>query len=236
MPVLLEVVLDQTYAGQQIINRWTYMGTGTPSGVSMSYALTHALGAIWDTEVEPDAYPVGGLMWKLALIQSTSVVFNSITIKDVYSAVDFYSTLFVNALTGQATGQGMSPIVAYGFFTNRVRADIRRATKRFTGVSESDVDGLGIIAAGRAAGLTSLAGEMTQVQDYLLGGNALSFAPCVVSKERYNPDTGLADPAGRAYRYYETFAEQDDHIAEGIFWDWYPEVRSQTSRQYGKGR
>ena len=235
MAILLEVVLDQSYAGQQIINRWNYLGSGVPSGVSMSYALTQALGAIWDTTLEPDAYPAGGLMKKLAQVQVVPVTFNSITVKDVYSDVDFYSTLFVNALVGASAGQGMSPVLAFGFFTNRVRADIRRATKRFTGVSETDVDALGIISAGKATDLTTLAQEMSQVQDYLLNGNALSFSPCVVSKERYDPDTQDADPAGRAYRYYPV-GEAFDHIAEGIFWDWYPEVRSQTSRQYGKGR
>jgi hypothetical protein len=234
--ILLEVVLDQTYAGQACINRWNYLGTGNPASVTMSFALANALGAIYDTVAEPDEYPPGKLMWKLALMQHTGVTFNSLTVKDVYSATDFFSVLFVPNLLGQAAGgQGMSPIDAYGFYTNRVRSDIKRATKRFAGVNEAAVDSLGLIAVGFEDELTAVAHEMTVVKDYDDGGNLLSFAPCVVKRIAY--PTSIAPDGGQRQAYkYRTEETQFDYIAEGITWDFYPQVRSQTSRQYGKGR
>jgi hypothetical protein len=236
MPDVMEVVLDQTYAGQQIINRWNYLANGTPAAVSFSFALTSALGAIFDEVAVPPGYPPTGLMQLIAAIQNTGVTFNSLTVKNVYSVTDFYSTLFVNSLVGARTGEGNSPAVAFGFFTNRVRSDIRRATKRFTGVSEGESGALGVIVAGASTMLTTLADAMSDVLEYDDEGNNLTFTPCVVSKQRYNSDTQLADAEGNAYRYYPTESEQLEHVADSIFWDWYPQVRTQTSRQYGKGR
>lgn len=233
---VMEVVLDQTYAGQQIINRWNYLAAGTPAAVSFSFALTFALGAIFDEVAVPPGYPAAGLMKLIAAIQNTGVTFNSLTVKNVYSVTDFYSTLFVNSLVGARTGDGLSPTQAFGFFTNRVRSDIRRATKRIVGVSEGESGALGIIVAGAATMLTDLANAMSDILEYDDEGNTLTFTPCVVSKQRYNTDTQLADPEGTAYRYYPTEAEQLEHIADSVFWDWYPQVRTQTSRQYGKGR
>lgn len=236
MAILMEVVLEQVYAEQQVINRWNYLGTGNPTSVSMSYALAWALGAIYDTVPDPDEYPPTRLMWKLALMQDNGVTFNSLTVKDVYSATDFFSVLFVPNLIGQVTaGNGMSPVDAYGFYTNRVRSDIRRATKRFAGVNENSVDEAGMIAAGFNATLTAVAAEMTATQEYEDGANTLSFAPCVVKKEAY--DTSIAPNGGQRQAYrYRSEATQFDFIAENVAWDFYSSVRSQTSRQYGKGR
>lgn len=235
MPIM-EVVLDQTYAGQQIINRWNYLASGVPAAVSFSFGLVAALGAIFDELAVPPGYPPAMLMKLIAAIQTDGVTFNSLTVKNVYSVTDFYSTLFVNALIGTGAAEGSSPALAFGFFTNRVRADIRRATKRITGVPETSVDDLGIIAAGAAAGLNAVAAAMSDTLEYDDEGNILSYAPIVVSKERYNSETGLASAEGNAYRYYASEAVQLGHIAESVVWDWYPQVRTQTSRQYGKGR
>lgn len=233
---LMEVTLEQTYAGQECVNRWTYLASGTPAAVTFSFALVSALGAIFDEVAVPPGYPPTGLMQKIANCQNTGVSFQTLTCKDVYSAVDFFSVAFVNPLTGAQAGEGMSPINALGFRTNRVRADIRRATKRFVGVTETDAVALGVILpAFMTSDVIPLAEAMTDILEYDDSSNLLSFAPCVVKKQRYNSQTQLPDDEGNAYRYYPE-ADQFDLIATSVTWEPYDQVRSQVSRQYGRGR
>lgn len=230
---VMEVTLATTYQQQEFINRWNYVGSGVPASVSLSYALIYALGAVPTAGV----YPATGMMKRISEVVVTGTTFLDITVKDVYSNTDFYSTTFVTALNGARTGEGMPPFNALGFYTNRVRADIRRATKRFGGVSENDVASGGGLQAGMATPMSVLATAMGAVLTYDDEGNTLTFAPCVVSKEEYDPNPD--NPAAknhRAYRYYPTVTEQMSHVAQGIAWDYYSTVRSQTSRQYGKGR
>lgn len=234
---LMEVTLEQTYAGQEIVNRWNYLGSGIPAAVSFSFALVSALGAIFDEVAVPPGYPPTGLMALIAAAQHSGVSFQTVTCKDVYSATDFYSTVFINALVGAQAGDGMSPIVAYGFRTNRVRADIRRATKRFVGVPEGQVGSLGVIApAFVVSHLNPIATAMTDALEYDDEGNTLTFQPCVAKKERYNTVTQLPDPDGNAYRYFEDPEVQLDLLATSVTWEPYEQVRSQVSRQYGRGR
>jgi len=234
---LMEVTLEQTYAGQECVNRWNYLASGTPAAVTFSFALVSALGAVFDEVAVPPGYPPTGLMQKIANVQAAGVSFQTLTCKDVYSATDFFSVAFVNPLVGAQAGEGMSPIQAIGFRTNRVRSDIRRATKRFVGVSESDVGALGVIVpAFMTSDVIPLAEAMTDILEFDDSSNLLSFAPCVVKKQRYNTVTQLPDPDGNAYRYYPTFAEQEDLLATSVTWEPYDQVRSQVSRQYGRGR
>lgn len=233
---IMEVVLEQTYAGQQCINRWNYVASGSPASVTLSFALTSALGAIYDALAVPPAYPPTGLMRAIAAIQNQGVLFENITVKNLYSVTDFYSTPFINTLTGVDASAGASPFVAFGFYTNRVRTDVRRATKRFAGVSNQDTDDEGAINAAHAAVMTTVASIMSSNLTYIDEGNTLTFSPCVCGKEKYTvPDSPPEDPR-YAYRYYATEALQLQHTAQGIIWDWYQQVRSQTSRQYGRGR
>lgn len=230
MPIM-EVVLQQTYQAQNIINRWNYVASGTPAAVSLSFALTSAIGAIPDAGV----YPTDGLMKKLAAIQSANVSFTVVTVKNVYSQTDFYSTPFTTPLTGAHVGsEDMPPFVAFGFRTNRVRQDIHRATKRFVGVFEADNVG-GAVQSPIVPGLEAVSTAMSAVLTYDDEGNTLTFAPCVVSKEKYDPNP--EDPTRNhvAYRYYATEAVQMNHLAQGIVWQHYATLRSQTSRQFGRG-
>lgn len=230
MPVM-EVTLQQSYASQEIINRWTYLASGTPAAVSFSFALISAMGAIESGGV----YPAGGLMALLAACQSSQVSFVQIGARDVYSVTDFYETPFIVNLNGSRTGEPLSPINALGFRTNRTRTDIRRATKRFTGISENDVSSFGSLQGAFVTGQAApLGAKMSEVLEYDDEGNTLSFAPIVCGKEKYAVPG--SSPVRYAYRYYPTEEDQLDHIMESIAWDNYPEVRSQVSRQFGRGR
>lgn len=231
MPVM-EVVLQQTFHEQISINRWNYIASGIPASVSLSFALTSALGAIPDTGV----YPATGMMMRVAQIQSSNVAFNVITVKDVYSATDFYSTPFTTPLNGQlGSSDDMPPFVAYGFRTNRVRADIQRATKRFVGVLESG-NNAGAVQAAIVSALENLSTAMSAVVTYDDEGNTLTFAPCVVSKEKYDPNPNDPTRNHVAYRYYGTVTEQMNHVAQGVEWQHYATIRSQASRQFGRGQ
>lgn len=229
--MIYEVVLSQTYQGQNCVNRWNYVSSGTPAAVTGSFGLAFAFGAIPDVVT---GYPSGTIISQLAALQASSVTFIDLIVKAVYDPTDFYAAPFVETLVGGLTGDGLPPFNAYGFRTNRVRRDIRRATKRFVGVIEAN-QANGAVSGATITALNDLGALMGQALGYNDEGNTLTYVPTVVSKQRYDPDTGNASAEGRAYRYYPDEATQLEHIAQGIVWDTYSTVRSQASRQGGHG-
>lgn len=232
MAELLELTLVQTYYNQQIINRFNYVASGTPASVSYSFALTWAFGAIADGGV----YPATGICKLLAVLQSAQVSFTGVTTLNVYSDTDFYSTPFNPVLNGAITGQdGMSPTMAYGFRTSRVRRDIRRGQKRFVGATESSIGAGGTVDTA-GANLVALKNALGATLTYDDEGNTLTFQPAVVKKQRYEVDD---DPDRIAYRYIRPIDGGKDaqllDTATGFSWEAYPQVRTQRSRQYGVG-
>lgn len=228
---IMEVSLVQTYKQQNTINRWNYIASGAPAAVTYAFALASALGAIESAGV----YPTTGLMWKIALVQNTQVHFDELFVRNVHDDTEFYSVPFVETLDGQVTGsEGMPPFCSFGFRTNRTRLDVRRGTKRFVGVSEGDQSAGTLDTTLVTGALANLASEMADILEYDDEGNTLSFAPVVCQKERYEvPDS---DPARYAYRYYTDPAVQLAHTMQGILWEPYDTVRTQTSRQFGRGQ
>lgn len=227
---LMEIGLQQLSQGQECIMRWNYLATGTPAAVSFSFALTSAFGAIPDTGV----YPTGTVIDGIRALQDANVNFDEVVAKDVYSVTDFYGTTFVPALVGAQGGNTLGPVPAYGFRTNRTRLDIRRGTKRVTGVPSGAMGGDNVYVASTITLLSTLAAAMTETLTYDDEGNTLTFQPVIVGREKYLPDGN--EPPKYAYRYYPTFAEQSDHLMSSIIWDYYTTVRTQTSRQIGRGR
>lgn len=235
MPIY-EVALQMTYKGQQCINRWNYSMSGTPAAVTGSFALAFAFGAVYDTVAVPPGYPAGTILDALTYTMTDDGVFEQLTALNVYSVTDFYQTPFVPPYAGKATGEGMSPFTSVGYRTNVVRRDISRGTKRTTAVPEAFVGDGGTIDISGGSRAADVASRMTDVLTYDDEGNTLTFTPCVVSKQRYEVEVD-GEPTGRfAYRYYPTEAEQLEHIAAGVTWSPYANVRSQVSRQYGRGR
>jgi len=154
------------------------------------------------------------------------------TARAVYIDDDFYANpFFVNTFGGTGiAGSGLSPTTAYGFRSSRVKQSIGRGYKRFVGVPEGAVGGGGVIEADAKTLMGNLATVMGATLNYTDEGNALSFAPAIVSKEKYTTPSGKF-----AYRYYPSEVLQEPHTATGITWSFYPQTRSQTSRQYGRG-
>lgn len=225
---LYEVVLQQVYDGQECINRWNYVGSGTPAAVSPSFALLSAMGFIAG---ESDVFPTGTLFAQLRNLQGETLVYNEVIALNVYDPSDFYTTGFPSGTAGNdSTGGGAAPILAAGFRTNLVRRDIARGTKRFAGVVNGNIGAHGVLNTGYVAIMEAFTPYMDAVLTYDDEGNTLSFSPCVVKKLKYTTPSGK-----KAYKYYPTYTEQIALVAQGIHWETYNQIRSQTSRQVGKG-
>ena len=227
--MIYEVVHTQSYFGQSVINRWNYLSSGAAVGITGSGALLQALGFI-DAS---GALPAGKLGVAIQNIQAGNVLFENVQAKAIREApTDFMDYAYPTGLHGlNAATEGQSPVMAFGFKTNRVRTDIARGTKRFVGVPEGATEEGGVLTTAAAALAAIIATRMSETVSYSDGGSSLTFAPIVVQKEEY--ETPVTHK--RAYKYYDTIAEQLDHIAQGVVWDSYDQARSQTSRQYGHG-
>lgn len=232
MPIL-ELTLQSTFYNQEVINRWNYVSSGTPAAVSLSYALAYAFGTIYDLVAVPPGYPTGKPFEAIRNIQSSLVVYDQVTVVDMYSETDFYETPFIQAAAGARGGECLPPTAAVGFRTGRVRRDIRRGTKRFAGLPEADTSN-NTFAGPYQALLTTLASRMSAPLTYNDEGNTITFTPAILGRELYTPDP--LRPERKAYRPYATETLQMQHLAQGFAWDWYSGVRTQVSRQIGRGR
>lgn len=226
--MIYEVAVSGRYYNQKTVNRWNYLSTGTPTGVTGAFALLSAMGGIPTS----GAFTTETVFGRWQDIVSPAFTYVSVLVKAIREApTDFYDLAYATGVVGQGGGTGdMSPTAAFGFSTNRTRTDISRGTKRFAGVQESTVDAGGVIPSGTAGALALIAARMTDVLSYTDGGNSLTFAPVVCSKLKTIQDNGKP-----TYNYYDTIAEQLAHTMTGIVWSSYDTIRTQVSRQYGHG-
>jgi hypothetical protein len=233
MAILLELVLKGDDSFNETINRFNYVGTSTPDGTDNAAAIVQAFGCLLDGADYPTGLP---FMDILALLNVT-VSFQFVTARDVYSDTDFVEVPFITANNGRvSSGDPLPPFCTFGFRTNRVRMDIRRGTKRFSGVGENDQSSSGLLNATTQGRMVTVAAAMSAVLTQTLGSSAYTFTPCIAGKQRYDPATGDPSDTGSAYRYYPTYEEQSANLAIAPTWEIYETVRSQVSRQYGRGR
>lgn len=227
--MLYEVTLESQYFDQQIINRWNYLSSGSPVGVTGSFALLTAMGLIPASGSFP-AITVGSRIQEL---QVSNVIYVSALCKALYDdPTDFYDAGYPSGVIGHGGGiSPSSPTMAFGFKTNRVRTDIARGTKRLVGVDESTVGDGGIFSEGTLGAMDNIAAAMSADLSYTDGGSSLTFKPCILGKKKITHTDAPTE-----YKLYPTLSEQLDHIAVGIVWQSYRAVRTQVSRQYGHGR
>jgi len=227
--MLYQVTLRQTYFNQAVINVFHYNSAGTPAAVAGSFALAYAFGVIQDGE--PPIYPLNTVFDALRHLQNGSVTYDELEVAALYSDADFFIQPLIAGTTGLASsGDAASPVLSYGFYSNRVLRSVRRGFKRLAGVGEGWMGNGGVVAGDGISQTANVAAALGTVLPYDDLGNSLSFAPVVLSYEKYTTDSGKT-----AYRPYATLAEQLQHMATGILYTPYAEIRSQTSRQYGKG-
>ena len=225
---LMEAVLEQRYANQQVINRWNYLASGTPGGTTLSFGLLSAMGAL----PVSTTLPTGTVMGSIQALQSQAVQFVQMTVRAVYDDDDFYGSPFLLNTTGLhgGTSDSESPVMAFGFRSNRVKQSIRRGYKRFVGVTEDDTAALSVLASTVTTYLAAIKAAMDEVLSYDDEGSTLTYTPCIASKEEYTTPSGKT-----AYKYYATESAQAAHLAVGVTWEPYSQVRTQNSRQYGRG-
>lgn len=225
---LYEVVLQQQLNATVLINRWNYVSSGSPVGVTGAFALAVAFGA--NVSGSPPVIPVGTPLAGVQGVQAEDCIFVSLSSINVYDDDDFYTAAFPTGLFGGVTGASSSQILASGFRTNRVTRAVRRGFKRIGAVPAARVGEFGALTSPQLTAMATLAGEMSDTLNYTDGGNALSFVPTVVSKQPYTTPAG-----NQAYRYWPTLTEQLAHVAQGVTWEVYSTARGQQSRQLGRG-
>ena len=225
MAELMEAKVFSTFDGQQCVNTFHYLSTGTPAAVTRSFALTAAMGMI--SGLTPD---VGHLRRAWLDVSSTHMTLTESQIKAVYDVTDFYTLPLAPVFVGTIGGVPLPSFNAYALQTNRVRSDIRRGNRRFAGVSETHTNSFGELTVAGQALLDLLAVDMSNILTYDDEGNTLSFNPVVVSKEKYEPSPGKV-----AYRYYATEIEQAAELAVGVLWTAKSYVTTQVSRKRGRG-
>lgn len=226
---ILELTLSMSYAGQLAINRFHFVSSGTPSAVTKSFGLMGASGFL-TVSGSPLAFPSGTLAQTIRSVQTTGVQYISAYARNLYDPVDFYERPYPVPVYGAQSGVGSSPFMAYGLFSSRVRTDIRRGFKRFVGVREESIKEGGEVEAGMIAALGEICNKLNSPMTYDDEGNTLTYTSCVLSFQEYTTPSGK-----KAYRPYATESAQLSHLASGVQWAPYTVIRSQTSRQYGRG-
>lgn len=224
---LYELTLIGNMGGvSTVINRWNYRGDISGVSGGDAAALVNAMGFNPTSGV----FPADTLADALQSLVSNTVQWSSVLARNVYDDTDFIDLPFVPIATGDGTGEVQSPLIAFGLRSNRVRLDIGRGYKRFAGVLESQSGTLGDLTSGALSLLNALASKMGEVISYTDGTLTDTFTPCIVKKEKYTTPSGRS-----AYRYYASESTQLANLAVGIEWNSYSNVRSQVSRQVGRG-
>lgn len=222
-----ELTLFSTYIAQRCVNVFNFVLTGTPAAVTGSFGLAHAFGAIASVGL----FPEGSLFNTLREVTSSSVIFNQVRIKNPYDVTDFYSVPFAGTVTGEKSGESLSPAIALSLYSNQVRLDIQAGQKRFVGVPEADTQAGGILTSGALTAANVLAGIMSAPLTYDDEGNTLTYTLVVAKK--YS-DLEAEPPVINSY--FPTLATQMDNVASGILWTARTYVSTQVTRQYGRGR
>lgn len=225
---LYEVVLRQTYFTSAVINRWNYLSSGGAGSALPAFGLMNALGFL------PTAatFPAGTLAGEMQSDLSLSLIFVSAQIRNVYDPRDFFEQFWAATVHGNEGSDPSAPFVAAGFVSTQTTLAISKGHKRLAGVPESYTDAGGILSSSGLSNLSVVAERMSDIVTYAEDGASLAFAPTIVGKEKYESH---ADPVRFSYRYFPTEAEQLAHVASPVVWSVDGEVRSQVSRQYGRG-
>lgn len=229
--MLYEVTLFGEFHGQQTVTTWNYVGDSSPAGILPSFGLANKFGV--PPTGTPEVFPAGTILAAIQNLTSDQFRFVSLAVRAAsdYAPTDFYEAGFKPDCTGTQPGESLSPAFAFGLRSTRTTLSIRRGFKRLPGAYEAAVADGGALVPGAITNLSAVALLMDDDLTYTASGNTIVFTPCVVQKQQYDTPKGK-----KAYRYYPTLAEQMNHIALRPTWAAYEFIRTQTSRQYGRGR
>lgn len=226
---LFEVTAAYLYMGQECVNRWNYLTNVVGSTDNMSAALLGKLGFMNNDTPMSETFGES-----LRNLLSTACTMIDVTCRDVYSDFDFVE--MVQNWTGGTTGEGYSPVMAYGFSTNRTRLDIRQGTKRIPGAAEGAVSAGGVLSGNGITLTNDMAVNMSLPHTHNFAGTDITFQPAIVGKLKYRTNP-IEEPVAKwAYKYNPDEAAQVAKCSVGFTWAPYPTLRSQVSRQLGRGR
>lgn len=236
MATIMEVTLQCRWLGQTTINVFNYLwdGIGASPG-TLSAALMFQLGwSAWDTG--GDFYPAGSFADKLQNLTSNALQFELVTVKDVYSETDFYEWLFPFPGASNAGSQGTAtaaPFLAFGFRSSKTKTTIKRGAKRFPGVVSGQVAAGGAWVAGALEDMAELAAAMSAI---LEGPSETNFFSTICKKNRVPVEKDGVPTGTFKYEYFADPLVQIANSAFPVVWDNITTQRSQTSRQFGRGR
>lgn len=227
---LYEITLEQSYVGQQCINRWNYVSSEIPEGDSGAFLALVGMGFTPTDDIE--AFGTDTIAYQIRQAQSVGVTFIQAIAKNLYSVTDFYTYAFPPNTNGANDATtGLSPTQAFGFTSDRTRSDIRRAQKRFVGVTEGEVEGGGVFTPTALTALQEWGDAMGEPNIVPASVGVVTYTPYVFGREKYT----VEESGKEAYRYYATQSEQEEHIALITTFTPKSQTRTQTSRQYGRG-
>lgn len=228
---IYEVVAFQNYRNQEVLNVYHYVTAANYGPNSSALQLLDAMGFIPELDDDTPVIPEASLLDVVMSIQSQYLTYRAAYARNLYDVNDFYEVVYPVPFSGKlATSETATatPALSIGFRSNRPRQDIRRGFKRFAGVTE------GVMGAGGE--VTGLSTELEAVAVMLgseLGPGMPDFqASPVVLKSRVEVD----EEGKKKYLRYETEGEQVMNMGHVHTWSPYEHVRTQTSRQYGRGR
>jgi len=226
---MYRAVLEQQYAGQQVINTFDFISGEVPSGQLGALLIGVGMGFVPFTGITPfDADTFGG---KLQAAQSLAVHYVQLLVKNLYSVTDFFTYAFPADTNGTQGADGLPPINAAGFSSDRTVSNIRRAQKRFVGLTEGQVDSLGVLNTSGLALWEAVGDKMDNVNVVPVDGGSFTFTPYVFSKHKVTRGT----PPKVHYDEWPDEATALEHVAKINQFNLKPDVRSQVSRQYGRG-
>lgn len=223
MAKFYSVTLRMAVLAQQAINRWTYF-IPTGGGSSSALELLQLMGFI--PTGSPLAFPTGTIGGIMQSILSAQLSFIEVEAVELYTPTDFYTAAYSPALTGGEVAGISSVTDAFGFFSTRVRTDVKRGFKRLAGVPADGYGGGSQVDPAFLGVLVTLAEAMSNV----LTGATADYSPSVFQFQEYTTPRG-----NKAYRKYDDPSVQATHVAYPVDWAPYGEIRTQVSRQLRRG-
>lgn len=227
MSAIYEVLVRQSYFDQEVLNRFHYISDDVVP-VPTASVLAESIGA---NSLSGGNFTDTTLMGKLQDMQNALLSYLEVQVLNLYSDTDFFTVAYNPAPVGVGTGgDAMSPAAAYGAVSNRVTRSIRRGHKRFAGLVEEAVGAGGVLTSGGLTALSNLCAVMTANSVVTIGLDTWTFQPAVLAFQEYTTPRGH-----KAYKPWPTLGEQLDHAAKGVSWSPMATMRTQRSRQYGRG-
>jgi hypothetical protein len=227
MGQLLQLRVEQRTFGQMCLNTFDFAETTPEPLTGASFALATAFGLIPVAAAYPAATPFR--LWRDLI--DNSVEYIRFTIRTLYSVTDFYEAGFLPSTFGlvATANEAMSPTLAYGITSNRVRTDVRRGSKRFAGVTETAVGDGGTVVPSALANWQLFCNSISVPITATVAGQAYSFSSSVLPKQT------PGDNVGQVGEFWPTYSAQLAKSAIGLAWTPQQYIRTQVSRQYGRG-